>query len=60
MPSSSKLAPLRSSFSADIAMGELVKAGGKSRAEGEACTVGDEVPKKGGTGPATDIYMAGG
>jgi hypothetical protein len=43
----SRLAALGSSFSTDMAMGELVEAGGKSRAEGQAWgTAGDEVSKK--------------
>jgi len=37
-----------SSFSRDMAVGELVEAGGKSRAEGQAWgTAGDKVSKKG-------------
>jgi hypothetical protein len=56
MPSS-ELAPLVLTFSADIAVSEFVETGGKSRGKGQAWTVRDEVSKKGGTGPATDIYM---
>jgi hypothetical protein len=43
----SRLAPLGSSFSTNMAVGELIEAGGKFRAEGQAWgTVGDEVSKK--------------
>jgi hypothetical protein len=39
---------LASSFSTDIAVGELVEAGGKSRVEGQAWgKAGDKVSKKG-------------
>jgi hypothetical protein len=44
----SRLGPLDSSFSTDMAVGELVEAGGKSRAEGQTWEMaGDEVSKKG-------------
>jgi hypothetical protein len=54
----SRLAPLGSSFSTNMAVGELIEAGGRFRAEGQAWgTVGDEVSKKDGTRLATDIYI---
>jgi hypothetical protein len=54
----SRLGPLDSSFSTDMAVGELVDADGKSGAEEQTWGMaGNEVLKKGGTSAAADIYM---
>jgi len=58
MPFFSRLAPLDSSISTDMAVGELVEAGGKSRAEEQAWGWQEmKCRQKGGTRPVTDICM---